>query len=564
MKKLALRILLAVVATCGYLTAQIQLSVTTSPTSLQINESRRLLVALTNTNPGADTAVHRGDVFQFYFALGDATLVSIDENLVLGGSTFREGDWAIDRSAGTAPTNLIYQGADQVWPPSVSVGISLRIEPPTSATVGVIVLHLPDNRRYAGQGWQINPINIVHAGLLPRGERGPAGPAGPPGPAGVAGPPGPAGPQGPVGLTGPQGQTGPPGLTGPAGPQGPVGLTGPQGQVGPQGQAGPAGIQGKTGATGATGPQGLTGPTGPQGTPGATGATGPQGPAGPQGTPGALAFYGDGSDGALTISSSVDWTQNPPSGMLQFSSVTITSTGSLTVPSGLVIRVTGNVSIGGPVTVAPYTRVIYGATSSGGSCIPNPAAIFFVFGAGSVGLDALSARMLMRPPQVSYATGGVGNGGSITILAAGSIAISSSGSISAVGPPGVLSSTNVNNLSASGGGIVILASRTSVTNAGNLIATGGNGANGNSIYAAGGGGGGGIVHLLGPSAVAGNTNVSGGTGGINGKSLSSGGTPATGGACGGSGGASDATGSPGGAGYVFTTIVSEPASLFVP
>jgi hypothetical protein len=67
----------------------------------------------------------------------------------------------------------------------------------------------------------------------------------------------------------------------------------------------------------------------------------------------------------------------------------------------------------------------------------------------------------------------------------------------------------------------------------------------------------------------GSTNVSGGTGGVNGLPLSNNpqnpqGFPVPGGACGGNGGASDATGSPGSPGYVFSTIVSEPASLFVP
>jgi hypothetical protein len=377
----------------------------------------------------------------------------------------------------------------------------------------VIVLRVPTDGRYAGQEWQINPINIVSSGLLPRGDTGAVGPAGARGPAG------------PSGATGPQG---------PAGPQGLQGYNGSPGQAG------------------AVGPAGAQGPLGPPGT------QGPVGPAGPQGTPGALAFYGDGSDGALTISSSVDWNSSPPSGMLQFSSFTITSTGSLTVPSGLVIRVSGNVSIAGPIIVGPSPNVALAASGNfGGGCAP----ITFspVYGAGNVGLSALKARTLLKPPSPE------GGGGSITILASGNILITSTGSISAPGTDGTALVPNVSGgVSAGAGGIVILVSRSSIVNDGTLSAVGGNGAN-QTIWFPGGGGGGGIIHLLGPSLVIGNFNVSGGAAATLGASGNvAGANP--GGACGGSGGSSDGTsgGRPGSAGQVFTTIVSEPASLFVP
>jgi len=263
----------------------------------------------------------------------------------------------------------------------------------------------------------------------------------------------------------------------------------------------------------------------------------------------------------MTISTNVDWNKNPPNGMLQFSSFTITSTGSLVVPSGLVIRVSGNVNISGPITVASPARVIY-TFPTVGSCTP----IRLGFAGGKPiagGLDAVRARALLKPTDVSYSYFGVG--GHVTILAAGSIAIGASGSISAVGKDG---SNTYSLFSASGGGIVILASRTSINNAGALIATGGNGADGfpggplTPFEASGGGGGGGIIHLLAPSIVVGATDVSGGSGGSNGSDN----TPFRfpGGACGGSGGTSGATGSPGAPGYVFTTIVSEPAFLFFP
>jgi hypothetical protein len=460
MRILSVRTLLIGLATCGCLAAQIQLSVATSPSSLQIDQSSRLLITLTNTNVGANTSVRRGDVLQLYLGLGDAQVVSVDRNLVLGGRGFRERDWAVDTSTGSSPISLVYQGDDQAWPASESIGVSVQIRPPSRTSGGVIVLHVPADGRYTGQEWQINPINIVDADLMPRGEKGPTGDRGPTGPTGAQGP---VGPQGPTGAQGPVGPQGPRGAQGPAGDEGPAGPTGPVGATGPQG---------------------------------------PPGPIGPQGSPGALAFYGDGSDGALTISSSVDWNSTPPSGMLQFSSFTITATGSLAVPSGLVIRVTGNVTIAGPIVVGPAPGIP--SANWGGGCAPYSVRFY---GVGLPGLSSLKARTLLRP---SFSQGG---GGYLTILATGNILIASTGSISA---PGVAGSTWVYGVggpspNASAGGIVILASKTAITNLGSLRAVGGDGANQTCCeYAAGGGGGGGIIHLLGPSLTLGSYNVSGG------------------------------------------------------
>jgi Collagen triple helix repeat (20 copies) len=498
MMKLPARILIIGVAISGCLAAQIQLSVTTSPPSLQINESSRLLISVTNTNPGANTPVQRGDVLRFYLGLGDAGIVSADGHPVLGGRGFRDGDWAVDAST-TNPVTLIYQGIEKVWPALESVAVSLQIRPPSYTTVGVIVLRIPTDGRYGGQEWQTSPLNIVSAGLLPRGDTGPAG------------------------------------STGPAGPTGPQGPTGP---------SGPMGIQGPMGYPGGSGPVG------------ANGVQGPTGPVGPQGTPGALAFYGDGSDGALTISSSVDWNSTPPGGMLQFSSFTITSAGSLTVPSGLVIRVTGSVTIAGPILVGPAPGI--SNANWGGGCAPYP--VPYVYGTGQPGLNSLKARTLLRPSASQ------GGGGVLTILAAGNILIASTGTISASGNAG---STAVYPVyvspTASAGGIVILASKTAVTNLGSIRTVGGDGANQTCCsYAAGGGGGGGIIHLLGPSLTLGNYNVSGGAAATQGSVIPEP-TALPGGGCGGSGGSSGATGGqPGGTGQVFTTIVAEPASLFVP
>lgn len=303
---------------------------------------------------------------------------------------------------------------------------------------------------------------------------------------------------------------------------------------------------------GEPGPQGLQGPVGPQG------------PAGPQGSPGTLVFYGDGSDAALTIASAVDWTQTPPETTLQYSNLTITPSGSLTVPSGLVIRVSGTVNISGSLVVAPTSRAVGSQPlTAGGSCVP--AAGFASGKQGNVALNPLAARTLLRTSDIGW---GVRTGGGITILAAGGIAVNSGASVSAIGPSGgywrMAGATADQIFSAGAGGIIVLASKTSITNNGVLVATGGNGANGSSFYSAGGGGGGGIIHLLAPSIAAGSVGVDGGSGGANGLSAASGGFPAPGGACGGNGGASDAKGGPGGAGQVFRTITAEPAALFVP
>ncbi len=471
---------------CSCLAAQIKLSLTTSPSSLQVNESGRVLITLTNTNAGVDTAVHPGDALRLYLGLGDADVQPVDETVVTGGIAFRDGDWVIDQSEGMNPVTLVYRGEEQTWPAMESVSVSVHVRPPTRMTSGAIVLRVPSDGRYAGAEWQVNPIHIVTADLRPRGEKGETGDSGP------------AGPQGPQGVRGPQG------------PQGAPGLQGAQGAPGPQG---------------------------------------PQGPQGREGVSGAEALYGDGSDGALTISSAVDWTQTPPEGMLQFASLTITPSGSLTIPAGLVIRVRGNATIGGAVVVAPSP------TWPEGGCAPP---LVHASDGTAAALSPFDARRFLRVTPEIF------GGGMMTLLARGSILITPTGSISA---PGVAGKTMPVELApglfnAGAGGVLILASRTGVTNLGTLTAKGGDGADQTHAYA-GGGGGGGIVHLLGPSLSAGSSDVSGGAA----ANLSGGEwpQPVPGSPCGGNGGSSGSSGgvSAGGTGQVFTTIVADPATLFL-
>src|SRR5579885_3241567 len=101
---------------CGILAGQTQLSVTTSPPALEINQTSRLLISLTNINPAGNAQVLKGDVLRIYLALGNGSVQSVDPNLLLGGQVFQTGDWVVDQSAGTNPVTLVYQGANQLWP----------------------------------------------------------------------------------------------------------------------------------------------------------------------------------------------------------------------------------------------------------------------------------------------------------------------------------------------------------------------------------------------------------------------------------------------------------------
>jgi len=162
-----------------------------------------------------------------------------------------------------------------------------------------------------------------------------------------------------------------------------------------------------------------------------------------------------------------------------------------------------------------------------------------------------------------WASDGAYGGGSLTVLAAGSL--SNEGLIAADGDDGY------RGTGGAGGGIVILASKTSVSNTGTIQAKGGKGGDSFSRAAAGGGGGGGIVHLLAPTITAGTITLSGGAQGSSATAVtnplrSAGGC---GGASGGYGGyGSDVNSSnsqngaaPGGVGVSFTTIC-DPTSLF--
>jgi hypothetical protein len=307
-----------------------------------------------------------------------------------------------------------------------------------------------------------------------------------------------------------------------------------------------------------------------QGPTGATGATGATGPVGPQGPAGVANLYGDGSDGIGSFGT-VDWTLSPPASTLQFTNLTVS--GMLTVPSGLVIRATGNVSITGQLVVAPNTNAGAGIGSSAATLGNNSV------GLGGAAVSPLFARLGVSPGSAGggigpYTNSNVpnpaGGGGTVVIIALGSITIGATGTIRADGANGnaAVPSTSIGG-GGGGGGVIILASKTGITNGGTISAVGGKGADalaGATGSAPSGGGGGGVVNLLAPTITNGAINVSGGAAG---SGTNSNANTAFGGGGGGSGGAGGNSGNigtnaaAGGTGSIYTKVTSDPSPLFV-
>jgi hypothetical protein len=402
------------------------------------------------------------------------------------------------------------------------------------------------------------------------------------------------------------GAQGPQGAPGGIGPTGPAGATGAQGATGLSSlfktSAEPAGGNCATGGVkveagidqngnatldtaeinatltrfvcnGAQGPQGIQGATGSTGPAGATGATGPQGPAG------SLGVYGDGSAGSLLVSGTLDLSSPTallvlPGLNLQFTDLTVT--GSLIVPSGTVLRATGNVTVTGTITVLP------GTGDSGGF---RPLAGVALAPAGQpqngVGVSVGQAAQVLRVPfsaggagaRSALLTGGEG-GGSVAIHARGNISVGAGGFIRANGANSVNPNTASAGLVGGGGGaggVVVLLAKGTMTVSGTIQATGGNGSsgfdgNGGNSEGGGGGGGGGIVHLLASSApsVSGSIQVNGGAAGANAGASATITGGGGGGACGGNGGVGGITGGApanGAVGHVIQTATPSPENL---
>ncbi len=359
-------------------------------------------------------------------------------------------------------------------------------------------------------------------------------------------------------------------MPGGMGLEGPVGPAGPQGAEGPQGPVGPAGADGEAGPQGSQGPQGDTGAAGEDGQ---------------------LRIYGDGSAGAVSYSTANgDLFVHVATDLnLQFTDFTIEAGATLNVPSGTVIRCTGTFTNRGTLTVRQVpgsdgggyvvngTNFIYqgpapgknGAAPTPGELGDNSTTRFG--GIAAAGLSLGEARTITLPGIVGGGAGAGGlsargseGSGTVVILAREGIVNESGALIQADGDNGILGSGGA------GGGIIVLASPTSITNSGTIRALGGAGGASTSNDGRGGGGGGGILSFFSPQVTAGTTAVTGGAGGVVAASVTAGirACGGGGGACGGAGGnggsvsgttPSAPTG--GGAGYVIITEV-DPTALF--
>jgi hypothetical protein len=338
---------------------------------------------------------------------------------------------------------------------------------------------------------------------------------------------------------------------------------------------------------------GAEGPRGPQGIQGIQGEQGVTGQQGPQGVAGATGIYGDGSAGALTVNSPLDLTTSSGYNLLssrgqqtlQFTNVTINSL--LIVPSGTVIRATGDFTVNttGTIIVAPSVEDNGPGEASAGvarSAAGEPR--------GGRGLYPLQASQLFRPGVHGGGSGAKQNGvqfgaggGSLVIAAQGTFRVIAGGAINAIGDTGG-GGPNPGNLPGSGGGgggVVVIVGKQAITINGAVRAVGGRGGDGNNNVASGpgkgggGGGGGGVIHLLSSTApvVNGTVDVSPGAAGA--LAAATGGNPniipgGGGGACGGNGGdggagtsAAPVAATAGSVGFDFRTTTPTPENLLL-
>ena len=327
---------------------------------------------------------------------------------------------------------------------------------------------------------------------------------------------------------------------------------------------------------------------------GPAGANGNAGAAGADGADGSLRIYGDGSEGALTVSTSM--TLSTP--LAQYTDITINSGVTLSVESGTTLRCNGTFTNNGIIFV--YTGA-EGAVSESSQAPPSalslrafrPAAIGIAAsppqegeygsnannlygGTGGRAAAVYSLQALVNPGSLGGSGGGSskGNGqgpggsggGAIRILCRNAIVNTGSSIISAAG------GTSGNGGGGGGGGVIILASPGTITNSGTLNVQGGDGGNSSIEVGSGGGGGGGVIHLISPVVnSAGTIVITGGSPGLDTtpvtNTLRSGG--GGGGASGGNGGiGSDVSstntvtgGVAGSDGRNFTTL-ADPTGLF--
>lgn len=286
------------------------------------------------------------------------------------------------------------------------------------------------------------------------------------------------------------------------------------------------------------------------------GAAGTNGTTGADGADGSLRVYGDGSAGALTVSGPTTWSSQEALG--QYTTCSIASGATLTVPTGTVLRCSGAFTNEGTIVVSnSFAGPTLGGVSASGGLIPayqpagsaglgwgrvgagnggygdNSAAV--PGGAAGFSLSTSTAANILRPGPIGGGAGGAAvgtfggtGGGTITILAKG--AVTNNGTIRADG-----STSAATGGGGGAGGIIILASQVStvIGATGSLEADGGDGGASSATRGNGGGGGGGLIRLIAPSiTVSGTTSVAGGAAGSSVTSVTT--TPRGGGGGGGS------------------------------
>ncbi len=260
--------------------------------------------------------------------------------------------------------------------------------------------------------------------------------------------------------------------------------------------------------------------------------------------------YGNGSAGSRVVSSDENWNdaaQAPTN--LQFTNLTIEAGATLMLPSGMTIRCTGTFTNNGnlvvrtgadggfaglndagvnlsTVNVDPVAGL---GTRSAQASESGDSSSARLGGRGGFGISEFEARQILVVGTVAGGGGaaagtdsqpgnitdnkGSDGGGSVRILAAGTITNAVGAALTADGDGG--------EGGGGGGGFIVLASMTSVSNAGTVNARGGDGEDGDSNEAPSGGGGGGIVHMLAPTITnSGTVNVAGGAAGSIGPGVS--------------------------------------------
>lgn len=292
-------------------------------------------------------------------------------------------------------------------------------------------------------------------------------------------------------------------------------------------------------------------------------------------------FGGDGSDGALTITSGATNIDCSNAAILvrQYTSISITSTASLTFTNPhangtlIILKSQGNVTITSTTNPAVDVRSMGAAGGTGGLDGNDGQSIFYravggnrgagnsgsTGGAGGAavtqlgGIEASIGGGLARfwcgagggDGGKSGGDGGRG-GGALIIECAGALNITST--LNAAGSAGTAGTANTGQAGGGGGssGTLVIIYNTLTANSGTYTVSGGNGGNGGSSNSSDGGGGGasggsGFTPDLGNGAA-------GGAGGNNANAGSDGSGAAGTGGAGGTGGTTNGTGGGGGGG----------------